>query len=132
DAAVANARLSVEQLRAAYSPAMAQEKSAASEVEYAQSQYDRAADLARKGINAASSLDQARNALDKARQQLAVAQQGVESAKAALGGDPDIETDKHPAVRAALAARDKAAYDLDQTTVRAPAAGIVYQASSFK
>jgi membrane fusion protein (multidrug efflux system) len=132
DAAVANARLSDEQLRAAYSQAMAQEKSAASEVDYAQSQYDRAADLAKKGINTTSSLDQARNDLDKAKQQLAVAQQGIESAKAALGGDPNIEADKHPAVQAALAARDKAAYDLDQTTVRAPADGVVYQAASFK
>ncbi|TGW06421.1 HlyD family secretion protein, partial [Mesorhizobium sp. M2D.F.Ca.ET.145.01.1.1] len=96
DAAVAAARLNVEQLRAAYSQAMAQEKSASSEVAYAQSQYDRAADLAQKGINAKSSLDEARNDLDKAKQQLAVADQGIVSAKAALGGNPDIETDKHP------------------------------------
>ena len=132
DAAVAAARATVEQLRAAYSQAMAQEKSASSEVDYAQSQYDRAADLAQKGINAKSSLDQARNDLDKAKQQLAVAQQGIVSAKAALGGNPDIETDKHPTVMSALAARDKAAYDLAQTTVRAPADGVVSQASSFK
>jgi membrane fusion protein (multidrug efflux system) len=132
DAAVAAARLNVEQLRAAYSQAMAQEKSASSEVDYAQSQYDRAADLAQKGINAKSSLDQARNDLDKAKQQLAVAQQGIVSAKAGLGGNPDIETDKHPTVMSALAARDKAAYDLAQTTVRAPSDGVVSQASSFK
>ncbi|TIS59281.1 HlyD family secretion protein [Mesorhizobium sp.] len=132
DAAVAGARLNVEQLRAAYSQAMAQEKSDSSEVEYAQSQYDRAADLAQKGINAKSALDEARNDLDKAKQQLAVAQQGIASAKAALGGNPDIETDKHPTVMTALAARDKAAYDLAQTTVRAPADGIVSQAASFK
>ncbi|MGB3899335.1 MAG: HlyD family secretion protein [Mesorhizobium sp.] len=132
DAAVAAARLNVEQLRAAYNQAMAQERSAASEVDYSQSQYDRAADLANKGINTKSSLDEARNDLDKAKQQLAVAKQGIESAKAALGGDPDIETDKHPTVLAALAARDKAAYDLEQTTVQAPADGIIAQASSFK
>ncbi|MGN6142314.1 MAG: HlyD family secretion protein, partial [Mesorhizobium sp.] len=60
DAAVANARLNVEQLRAAYSQAMAQEKSAASEVNYAQSQFDRASDLAKKGINTTSALDEAR------------------------------------------------------------------------
>ncbi|TIV72664.1 MAG: HlyD family secretion protein [Mesorhizobium sp.] len=132
DAAVAAARLNVEQLRAAYSQAMAQEKSASSEVEYAQSQYDRAADLAQKGINAKSSLDEARNDLDKAKQQLAVAEQGIASAKAALGGNPDIETDRHPTVMSAIAARDKAAYDLAQTTVKAPADGVVYQASSFK
>ncbi len=132
DASVAAARLHVEQLRAAYHQSMAQERSAASEVDYAQSQYGRAADLADKGINTKSSLDQARNDLDKASQQLAVARQGIESAKAALGGNPDIETDKHPSVLAALAARDKAAYDLEQTTVRAPADGTVAQASSFK
>ncbi|MBZ9796009.1 HlyD family secretion protein [Mesorhizobium sp. ES1-4] len=132
DAAVAAARLNVEQLRAAYSQSMAQEKSASSEVDYAQSQYDRAADLAQKGINAKSSLDQARNDLDKAKQQVAVAQQGIISAKAALGGNPDIETDKHPTVMSALAARDKAAYDLAQTTVKAPSDGVVYQAASFK
>lgn len=132
DAAVAGARLNVEQLRAAYSQSTAQEKSASSEVDYAQSQYDRAADLAQKGINAKSSLDEARNDLDKAKQQVAVAQQGIISAKAALGGNPDIETDKHPTVMAALAARDKAAYDLAQTTVKAPADGVISQASSFK
>ncbi|MER9022182.1 HlyD family secretion protein [Mesorhizobium sp. M0815] len=132
DAAVAGARLNVEQLRAAYSQALAQEKSDESQVQYAQSQYDRAADLARKGINAKSSLDEAKNDLDKAKQQLAVAQQGIVSAKAALGGNPDIETDKHPTVMAALAARNKAAYDLVQTTVKAPADGIISQAASFK
>ncbi|WP_136620466.1 MULTISPECIES: HlyD family secretion protein [Mesorhizobium] len=132
DAAVAVARVGIEQLRAAYSQAMAQEKSATSEVDYAQSQYDRAADLAQKGINTKSALDQAKNDLDKAKQQLAVAQQGIISAKAALAGNPDIETDKHPTVMAALAARAKAAYDLAQTTVKAPADGVISQASSFK
>ncbi|QND65385.1 HlyD family secretion protein [Mesorhizobium loti] len=132
DAAVAGARLNVEQLRAAYGQSMAQQKSDASQVVFAQSQFDRAADLAQKGINAKSSLDEAKNDLDKAKQQLAVAEQGIISAKAALGGNPDIETDKHPTVMAALAARDKAAYDLAQTTVKAPADGVVSQASSFK
>jgi membrane fusion protein (multidrug efflux system) len=132
DAAVAVARVGIEQLRATYSQSTAQEKSATSEVDYAQSQYDRAADLAQKGINTKSALDQAKNDLDKAKQQLAVAQQGIISAKAALAGNPDIETDKHPTVMAALAARDKAAYDLAQTTVKAPADGVVSQASSFK
>ncbi len=132
EAAVAGARLNVEQLRAAYNQAMSQERVASSEVDYLQSQFDRATDLSNKGISAKSSLDQARNDLDKARQEKSAAEQGIASAKAALGGNPDIATDQHPTVLAALAARDKAAYDLAQTTVRAPADGIVYQASSFK
>ncbi len=132
EASLAAARLNVEQLRAAYSQAVAQERVAAGELDYAQAQFDRATDLAGKGISAKSALDEARRDLDKAQEERSAAQQGIVSARAALGGDPDIATDKHPAVLQALAARDKAAYDLAQTTVRAPADGMVSQASSVK
>lgn len=132
DAAVANARLSVEQLRSAYRQAQAKQLSASSEVTYAQSQYDRAVDLVKKGINPQSTLDQARNDLDKAKQDLSVAVQGIDSAKAALDGNPAIVTDQHPTVLAALAARDKAAFDLSQATVKAPDDGVAYKAASFR
>lgn len=132
DASVANARLGVEQLRSAYRQAQAKELSASSEVTYAQSQYDRAVDLVKKGINPQSTLDQARNDLDKAKQDLSVAVQGIDSAKSALDGNPDIATDQHPTVLAALAARDKAAFDLSQATVRAPDDGVAYKAASFR
>jgi membrane fusion protein (multidrug efflux system) len=132
EASLAAARLNVEQLRAAHSQAVAQERVASGELDYAQAQFDRATDLAGKGISAKASLDEARRDLDKAQEERTAAQQGIISARAALGGDPDIATDKHPAVLQALAARDKAAYDLAQTTVRAPADGMVSQASSVK
>jgi membrane fusion protein (multidrug efflux system) len=132
DASLAAARLNVEQLRAAYGQAVAQERVAASDVTYLQSQYDRAADLAKKGINAQSSLDEAQRDLQRAEEQHRAAMQGIESARAGLGGDPGIATDKHPSVLAAQSARDKAAFDLAQTTVVAPADGVISQASSFK
>lgn len=132
DAALAAARLSVEQLRAAYGQAVAQERVAASEISYLNSQFERATDLAKKGISAQAALDEAQRDLDRAEEQRRAAQQGIESARAALGGDPSIATDKHPSVLAAQSARDKAAFDLAQTTVRAPADGVVSQASSFK
>ncbi|PWK75518.1 HlyD family secretion protein [Aminobacter sp. AP02] len=132
DAALAGARLNVEQLRAAYSQAVAQERVAASGLDYAQAQFDRSNDLVTKGVNTKSSLDEARMELDKSQQQHSAAAQGIVSAKAALGGNPDIETDKHPTVLAAQAARDNAAFNLAQTTVRAPADGVVSQAASFK
>ena len=132
DAALATARLNVAQLRASYSQAVAQERVAAGEVDYARSQFDRATDLAGKGISAKSALDEARRDLDKAEEQHTAAVQGVAAALAGLGGDPEIDPEKHPAVMAAQAARDKAAYALQQTTVRAPADGVVSQASSFK
>jgi membrane fusion protein (multidrug efflux system) len=132
DAAVAQARLKVEQLRAAYTTALAQQRLSASNLAYQQSEFDRTKDLTAKGISTQSSLDEARNNLDKAHQEVAVAGQGVVSAKAALDGNPDIQTDKHPEVLAALAARDRAAYNLAQTKVFAPADGVIYQAASFK
>lgn len=132
DAALAAARLNVEQLRAAYSQAVAQERVAASGLDYAQAQFDRSNGLVTKGVNTKSSLDEARMDLDKAQEQHSAAVQGIAAAKAALGGNPDIETDKHPTVLSALAARDKAAFNLAQTTVRAPADGVVSQAASFK
>ena len=132
DASLGAARLNVEQLRAAYGQSVAQERVAASEVTYLKSQFDRATDLAGKGISAQASLDEARRDLARAEEQHRAAEQGIESARAALGGDPEIPTDKHPNVLAALSARDKAAFDLAQTTVVAPADGVVSQASSFK
>ncbi|MEI5677374.1 MULTISPECIES: HlyD family secretion protein [unclassified Mesorhizobium] len=132
DAALAAARLDVERLRASYSQALSQERVTANDIVFLQSQFDRAADLAKKGINAKSSLDEARRDLTKAQDEHAAAVQGIASARAALGGDPDIQTDKHPTVLSAIAARDQAAYSLAQTTVRAPADGVVSQASSFK
>jgi membrane fusion protein (multidrug efflux system) len=132
DAALANARLNVEQLRAAYSRSMAQEHVAAGEVSYLKTQLNRQAELSGKGINTKQQLDEAQHDLAKAQDEQAAAVQGIASARAALGGDPNIETDKHPTVMAAQSARDKAAYDLAQTTVTAPADGTVSQASSFK
>ncbi|MGE3364376.1 MAG: HlyD family secretion protein [Rhizobiaceae bacterium] len=132
DAALAAARLNVEQLRAAYSQALAQEKVAGGEVDYFQSELDRQTALSKKGVSTQATLDSARRDLVKAQDEFAAAQQAVIGAKAALGGDPSIQTDRHPAVLSALAARDKAAYDLEQTTVRAPADGVIYQAASFR
>lgn len=132
DAAVEAARLNVEQLRSAYSQAIADERIAAGEVEYQQAAYDRQVALSKKGIATQSALDEARRDLKKAEDEEISARQGIAGAKAALGGNPDIETDKHPAVLAALAAREKAAYELSLTTVRAPADGTLYQASSFR
>jgi membrane fusion protein (multidrug efflux system) len=132
EAALAAARLNVEQLRAAYSQAVSQERVAANEVAYQKTQLDRQTELAQKGINTQQALDEARHDLAKAEDELGAATQAVASARAAIGGDPDIETDKHPAVLQAMAARDQAAWNLAQTTVYAPANGIISQSTAFK
>jgi membrane fusion protein (multidrug efflux system) len=132
EATLSAARLNVEQLRAAYSQAVAQERMGATEVAYQKTQLDRQTELAQKGINTKSELDTARHDLAKAEDEHQAAMQAVASAEAAIGGNPDIETDKHPAVLEAIAARDKAAWSLEQTTVHAPADGVISQSTAFK
>ncbi|MFI0846076.1 HlyD family secretion protein [Mesorhizobium sp. IMUNJ 23232] len=132
DAALAAARIAVEQLRANYSQAVAQQHMAANDVTFMQAEYDRQKDLSSKGISSRALLDEAQRNIAKAQDQEQAAQEAVTGALAALGGKADIETSSHPSVMAAQAARDKAAYDLAQTTVRAPADGVISQAASFK
>jgi membrane fusion protein (multidrug efflux system) len=132
DAALAAARIAVEQLRANYSQAIAQQHMAANDVTYMQAEYDRQKDLSAKGISSRALLDEAQRNIAKAQDQEQAAQEAVSGALAALGGKADIATDSHPSVLAAQAMRDKAAYDLAQTTVRAPADGMISQAASFK
>lgn len=131
DAALASARVNVEQLRVAHSIAQAKLQAAKDALEIRQKEWDRTSNLRDQGITAESSLDDSRLALQQAQSNVALEEQDVANSVAALGGNPDIATDEHPAVRAALAARDNAQRNLDKTTVLAPADGIVAQVGSL-
>jgi membrane fusion protein, multidrug efflux system len=132
EAAVAAARIGVEQLKLSYTTAQNNLKLAEDEAAYQTRTREREERLGKKGISSDSSLDDAvheeRIALDKRD----LAKQNVAMALAALGGSLDIATDQHPSVQAALNARDQASYNLANSVLRAPADGVVYQASSFK
>ncbi|WP_134725393.1 HlyD family secretion protein [Paracoccus luteus] len=132
DAALAGARLGVEQMKAAWRQSLAQEEVARSDVAFRQTELDRQAALAERGVATTATLDEAKHALRAAQEQLTTLQRATASALAALGGDADAPTDSHPSVQAALAARDKAAYTLGLATVRAPADGVIYKAASFR
>ncbi|MBI1170729.1 HlyD family efflux transporter periplasmic adaptor subunit [bacterium] len=130
--AVDSARLQVEQLKGAYQAALAQEKVAEDDAQYQDAQFAKQQALAARGVSTGSDLDDARNTARRAEETAAVAKVAVENARIAMGGDPSIATDSHPTVAAAIAARDQAAYQLSLTEVKAPADGMVYQATSFK
>jgi membrane fusion protein (multidrug efflux system) len=132
DTAVQTARLQVMQLKGAYAAAVAQYKVADDDSKFQTDELTRQIALSAKGVGTETQLDAARNTARRASEQAALAQVAVANAEAALGGDPAIETDKHPAVLAALAAREQAAYRLSLTEVKASADGLVYQATSFK
>ena len=132
EAALATARLQVDQLRAAYEQAMAEEKAADDDVAFKQKTFERQEGLLKKGIASQANFDTAENDLHTAEQVLSQAKQRSESALAALGGDASIETDTHPMVLAALAKRDQATLDLANTDVKAPSAGIVSQSDRLQ
>jgi membrane fusion protein (multidrug efflux system) len=131
EAALASARVNVEQLRVAYGTAQAQLAAAQAALAIRQTEFDRKEELTSKGLAANASLDDVRLAMQNAQTQVALAEQQVAGASAALGGDPAVETDAHPAVRAALAARDGAQRNLEKTSVVAPAAGILSQVANL-
>jgi membrane fusion protein (multidrug efflux system) len=130
--AVDAARLQVEQLKGAYAAAVAQAKVATDDAKYQSDELAKQVALSGRGVGTGSALDDARNTERRTSEQAALAAIAVANARAALGGDPAIDTDSHPTVAAALAARDQAQYRLSLTEVKAPSDGLVYQATSFK
>ena len=132
EAGLASARLQVDQLRAAYHLAVAALKAAQDNNDFQAKSLERQKELLAKGVSTQANFDEAQNGAHAAEQQLLQAQQNVAAALSALGGNPDFETDKHPLVLAALAKREQAALDLKNTTVVAPADGVVAQADRLQ
>ncbi len=126
-AALADARLKVAQLKVDYATAKAKLASAEDALEIRKRWFERNGDLANRGFSTEANLDQLRMAFQQAQETEVVAKQAVESAAAALNGDPEIAIDDHPSVKSALAKVGDAQLDLERTTVKAPAAGVVSQ-----
>lgn len=131
EAALAAAKVNVEQLRVAYGTAKAKLAAAQSTLDIRQAEFDRKESLASKGIAADATLDDVRLALQQAQTAVTLAQQDLANATAALAGNPEIAIEDHPAVRSAMAARDNAKRNLEHTNVVAPADGIVSQVASL-
>jgi len=131
NAALASARVNVEQLKVAYGTAQVQLNADTQTLAIRQAAFDRQNALVQQGVNSNSTLDDTKLALQAAQTAVDQAKQQVATATAALGGDPNIDIDKHPAVLAALAQVENAQRNLSKTTVVAPAGGIVANVSSL-
>ncbi|MEQ1610781.1 MAG: HlyD family secretion protein, partial [Hyphomonadaceae bacterium] len=84
------------------------------------------------GLISQQSLDQARNSANLADRNQAAASEALANTRASLGGSTAIETDKHPLVMQAQAALDQAKSDLLDTSIRAPADGVVTRVSQLQ
>ncbi len=112
-------------LRALYDQRLARLKLAEGDVAYYQQHYDRQDSLTKTGVVSRSGMDSAERTLRNSQDQVAIAHQEIAEVLARLGGDATRPPELQPSVREAQAVRDRAAWDLERTEVRAPVAGIV-------
>lgn len=125
EANLANARLGVEELRAAYHAKRGELELAKSTKQYALNEYERQRQLARQKLVPASKLDEAQRAADVAVGTVDVLQLQTDQALARLGGNAALPTAEHPTVLAAAAELRRAQVDLERAVIAAPRTGIV-------
>ena len=132
EARLASARLQVDALRASFRKAAADVRTERTSADFARSELQRQDNLFKAGLISQQDLDKARNTADVAARNEAAAAEAQANALASLGGSANIETDKHPVVMQAQAALDQAKSDLSDTSIRAPADGVVTRVSQLQ
>ena len=121
-AGLADAEANVAQLKASVDQAAAATGKAKAQLDLAQANYDRQKELFEKSVVAQATLDTATRNLDAARQAMAETVAAEDRARQAYGATVDGEHTVIVRLRNELA---DAEFNLDQTTVRAPASGFV-------
>jgi membrane fusion protein (multidrug efflux system) len=124
EAHLTNVRDEIASLKASYRQKAEELTLARTDVDFAQKEYDRQSKLVRTKVISASRFDAVEHDLDVARRRIDVIEQEMAQIKAELSGDPNIPIERHPRYLEAVAARDRAALDLERTVVRAPFRGI--------
>ena len=120
-----SARIQVNSLKATYRQQQAELESAKDTAAFDGREYDRKKALVANDFTPREVFDQTETALKVARQHVASIEQQIANTVVALDGDPNIDVDRHPTVRAAKAQLDRAKLDLSYATVTAPDDGTV-------
>jgi len=125
EARLASARLQIDALKATYRQQQAELQSAKDSEAYDEREYQRKKMLVANDYTPREVYDRTETDLKVARQHIASIDQQIANTVVALNGDPNIEVDRHPTVRAAKAQLDRARLDLSYATVTAPDDGVV-------
>ncbi|WP_246702837.1 HlyD family secretion protein [Starkeya sp. ORNL1] len=125
EARLGSARLEVGGLRATYRRQLTELQSAKDSAEFAEREFGRKKSLVASDWTPRAAYERAETDLKVARQHIASIEQQIASTVVALNGDPNIEVDRHPSVRAARAELDRARLNLSYAAVTAPDDGIV-------
>jgi membrane fusion protein, multidrug efflux system len=125
EARLASARLQIGGFKATYHQQLADLESAKDSVGFDEREYGRKKALVASDWTPRSVYDRTETDLKVARDHVASVEQQIANTVVALNGDPNIEIDRHPTVRAAQAELDRARLDLSYGVVTAPDDGIV-------
>ena len=125
-AALAEAEQNVKQLKASFDQAAAQAERANAQLQLAEQNYDRQAQLFKANVVAQATLDTAARNLDASKQSVAAAKAEEERARLAYTSNIGGVNTAVAKLRAELA---DAEFDLEQTTTRAAGPGFVTQVS---
>src|SRR6201991_5136605 len=125
EARLGSARLQIDSLKATYRQQQAELQSAKDSAAFDEREFDRKKMLVASDFTPRAVYERAETDLKVARHRMASIEQQIANTVVALNGDPDIDADRHPTVRAARAQLDRARLDLSYATVRAPDDGIV-------
>jgi membrane fusion protein (multidrug efflux system) len=125
EARLGGARLQIEALKTTYRQQQAELQSAKDAADFDEREVGRKKALVTLDFTPREGFDRAQTDLKVARQHVASIEQQIASTVVALNGDPNIEIDRHPAVREAKAEFDRARLNLSYSAVLAPDDGVV-------
>ncbi|WP_109809391.1 HlyD family secretion protein [Sphingosinithalassobacter portus] len=126
NAAIADAQVDLETLRTSYQGTSADIEAARDQIQAAQQDYDRQAELMRRGFTTRARLESSEHALEQARAGLQRAQAAAAEARSKLSTGSAVPGE-NPAIAAARVQREQAQLNLSRTEVRAPVDGVVSQ-----
>ena len=118
-------------LQASYGDMQTQIKQAQEDLAYNQREYNRQEFLGSQHVASDETLDAARHGLQNAQQKVASLEQQLAGIAANLNGDPTGPVEQNPRYLEAVAERDEAQRNLNDTYVTAPFAGIVTNVPSI-
>lgn len=125
DADLATARVQVSTMATDTGSAAADIQNARAELTLAQATYGRQAALMKQGFTTRAAFDAATQGVAAAKAKLGTADAAAARARQQLGSGGG--SGQPAAIQVALAKREKAAYDLERSVVRAPKGGVVSQ-----
>ena len=125
EAELASVRQRVEGLRAHYRQGEREIAAQKERIRYLTLEFKRQEKLKAKGIGSGAKFEAAEHGLAMARQRIEALREQNRMVLADLGGDASLPIEQHPLYLQAMATRDRAAFDLSHSAVRAPVAGVL-------